>query len=71
MHCVSLLLSFRSADLRFATPDSQCIVLGTYSYRIIGPTKGVNENAEDTKKNEEQEAAGQSAGFEAHEGGEG
>jgi hypothetical protein len=32
--------------------------------------KGVNENAEDTKKNQEQEAAGQSAGFEAREGGE-
>jgi len=31
----------------------------------------VNENAEDIKKNQEQEAAGQSAGFEAREGGEG
>jgi len=31
--------------------------------------KGVNENAEDTKKNQEQEA-GQNAGFEACEGGE-
>jgi hypothetical protein len=38
---------------------------------IIGATKGVNENAEDIKKNQEQEAAGQSAGFEAREGGEG
>jgi hypothetical protein len=38
---------------------------------IIGTTKGVNENAENTKKNQEQEAAGQSAGFEAREGGEG
>jgi len=33
--------------------------------------KGVNNNAEDTKKNQEQEAARQSAGFEAREGGEG
>ena len=37
----------------------------------IGATKGVNEIAEDTKKNQEQEAAGQSAGFKAREGGEG
>ena len=38
---------------------------------ILEQPKGVNENAEDTKKNQEQEAAGQSAGFKAREGGEG
>jgi hypothetical protein len=38
---------------------------------IIEATKKGNENAKDTKKNQEQEAAGESEGFEAREGGEG